>query len=431
MTNPRRIIGLLVVTAIPFVARFAHQELRAPAGTTEAVLPYVLLSLMCVIVVAILDAPPRTTSVSHVLVNAIETSLLVLGAEATSQLLFPATLPRFAMLLTAALIFVWLVSYGGLNAVALRRAGGARRVVAVVNPTDGAQLLADVDVPELRDHVVVADVITSEDDYGRIAATCHRARATTLVLGPRASVNADVIEQAEVLHSEGLSVRSIESFYDEILDRLPLSSLDRFALMGDIESLHGSYAPVKRAIDIVFATLGLALLVALAPFVLVGNLVANRGPIFFTQERVGLRGEPFRIWKLRTMRPGAVDVSGWTSNDDPRITPFGKLLRRTHVDELPQVVNIFLGELSVVGPRPEQVEYARRLEQSLPFYAARHLVRPGLTGWAQVRYRYAASEEDAWVKLQYDLHYVRHESLETDLRIIWLTIRHLLVDGGR
>ena len=93
--------------------------------------------------------------------------------------------------------------------------------------------------------------------------------------------------------------------------------------------------------------------------------------------------------------------------------------------------NILRGELAVVGPRPEQVSYARRLEAALPFYAARHLVRPGLTGWAQVRYRYAASEEDAYVKLQYDLHYVRHESLATDLRIIWLTIRHIVSDGGR
>ncbi len=122
------------------------------------------------------------------------------------------------------------------------------------------------------------------------------------------------------------------------------------------------------------------------------------------------------------MSPGAVDISGWTSNNDPRITGFGKLLRRTHLDELPQVINIFRGELSVVGPRPEQVDYARQLAEALPFYNARHLVRPGLTGWAQVRYQYAASEEDAYVKLQFDLHYVRHESLVTDVRIIWLTV---------
>jgi lipopolysaccharide/colanic/teichoic acid biosynthesis glycosyltransferase len=226
-------------------------------------------------------------------------------------------------------------------------------------------------------------------------------------------------------------VRSLDRFYDERLGKLPLSSLDSFALMGDIESLHGAYAPLKRAFDLVLATIGAIVLVLILPFVLIGNLLGNRGPLLFRQERIGLFDEPFSIIKLRTMVPGAVDVSGWTSNNDPRITTFGKLLRRIHIDELPQVYNIFAGELSIVGPRPEQVAYVRQLEKSLPFYSARHLVHPGLTGWAQVRYPYAASEEDAFVKLQYDLHYVRHESLATDLRIIWLTLKHLLVGGGR
>jgi lipopolysaccharide/colanic/teichoic acid biosynthesis glycosyltransferase len=188
---------------------------------------------------------------------------------------------------------------------------------------------------------------------------------------------------------------------------------------------------LKRATDYVLAVLGTLLLVVLAPLILIGNLIGNRGPLFFRQERVGLGGEPFRIWKLRTMTPGADDVSGWTSNADPRITPFGKVLRRTHIDELPQVLNIFVGDLAVVGPRPEQVGYANQLAEALPFYSARQLVRPGLTGWAQVRYQYAASEEDAYVKLQFDLHYVRHESLATDVRILWLTLHHLVFDGGR
>jgi len=252
-----------------------------------------------------------------------------------------------------------------------------------------------------------------------------------LVLGSAPSTHPFVIDAAEELHRDGVHVRSLDDFYDESIGKLPLSSLDRFALMGDIESLHGAYAPLKRTIDIVLAALGSLLCLVLAPFVLIGNVIGNRGPFFFHQERVGRSGKTFRIWKLRTMAPGAVDVSGWTSEDDPRITGFGKLLRRTHIDELPQVINIFKGDLSVVGPRPEQVAYARQLEERLPFYSARYLVRPGLTGWAQVKYRYGASEEDAYVKLQYDLHYVRHESMATDLRIIWMTLHHLVFDGGR
>jgi lipopolysaccharide/colanic/teichoic acid biosynthesis glycosyltransferase len=344
---------------------------------------------------------------------------------------FPETLPRFVLVLTTLLVWAWLVLFGTINAVALRRAGGSDRVVAVVAPDDGKQLIVDVADGPVERRFTLAAVFTTEGDYLHLAEACRQRGTTTLVLGSAPSTHPFVIDAAEELHRDGVRVRTLDDFYDESIGKLPLSSLDRFALMGDIESLHGAYAPLKRTIDIVLAIVGSALCLVLAPVVLIGNLIANRGPIFFRQERVGWHGKPFRIWKLRTMTPGAVDVSGWTSEEDPRITGFGRFLRRMHVDELPQVINIFRGELSVVGPRPEQVAYARQLEERFPFYSARYLVRPGLTGWAQVKYRYGASEEDAYVKLQYDLHYVRHESLATDLRIIWMTLHHLIFDGGR
>ena len=430
MTNPGRLISGIALAILPFVARWIHQEWRAPSGTSEALLPYALLAAMCVLVAMIMDAPVRTTSVSEVAVSSMGAALLMLGASATSQVFFPDTLPRFVMLLTAVLTMIWLFVFGSVMAILLRRSGGASRVVAVISRKDADQLIRDVDDGPFEQHFVLVATITDDAQYQDISARCLDGRATTVVLGPRASVHPVVVEHAASLHRSGLRVRSLDDFYDESLGKLPLSALDRLALMGDIESLHGSYAPLKRAIDLVLAFVGMIVIAALFPIILLGNLIGNRGPLFFTQERAGLNGQPFRIWKLRTMAPGAADISGWTSNNDPRITPFGRMLRRTHIDELPQVINIFIGELAVVGPRPEQVGYSRQLETSLPFYAARHLVRPGLTGWAQVKYRYAASEEDAFVKLQYDLHYVRHESLATDLRIIWLTFRHLVRDGG-
>jgi lipopolysaccharide/colanic/teichoic acid biosynthesis glycosyltransferase len=431
MTNRTRLISGIVLAILPFVARWAHQEWRAPPGTTEALLPYALLAAMCVLVAVILNAPARTTSVSEVAVGSMSATLLMLGASATSQVFFPDTLPRFVMLLTAVLAMLWLFVFGSIMAILLRRSGGASRVVAVISRKDADQLVRDVEDGPFEQHFVLVAVVTDEAAYPSISGLCTDGRATTLVLGPRASVHPVVVEHAASLHRSGLRVRSLDDFYDESLGKLPLSALDRLALMGDIESLHGAYAPLKRAIDLILAFVGMIAIVALSPIILIGNLLGNRGPLLFTQDRVGLNGEPFRIWKLRTMSPGAADISGWTSNDDPRITPFGRVLRRTHIDELPQMINIVIGELAVVGPRPEQVAYSRKLEEALPFYSARHLVRPGLTGWAQVKYRYAASEEDAFVKLQYDLHYVRHESLATDLRIIWLTLHHLVTDGGR
>jgi lipopolysaccharide/colanic/teichoic acid biosynthesis glycosyltransferase len=147
---------------------------------------------------------------------------------------------------------------------------------------------------------------------------------------------------------------------------------------------------------------------------------------------VGKGGRQFEILKFRTMRP--VDGAGalaWTEEDDPRITPFGAWLRRSHLDELPQVVNILRGDLSVVGPRPEQPCYVEELEAKIPFYRLRHLVRPGLTGWAQVKYPYGASEGDAFEKLQYEFFYLRHQSLALDLRITGRTLRSVLGRGGR
>ncbi len=175
--------------------------------------------------------------------------------------------------------------------------------------------------------------------------------------------------------------------------------------------------------------------VVLVPFVALGDLIANRGPLLFRQERVGKQGRPFHILKFRTMRPDPrLTDSGagtWTQRNDPRVTSFGRVLRVTHLDELPQAINILRGDISVVGPRPEQPHYVDELASSLPFYELRHLVRPGLTGWAQVKYPYGADEADAREKLQYEFWYLRHQSLSVDLRIIGRTVRSVLGGGGR
>ena len=136
------------------------------------------------------------------------------------------------------------------------------------------------------------------------------------------------------------------------------------------------------------------------------------------------------ILKFRTMRPGASNGE-WTTARDPRITPFGNLLRRTHLDELPQMLNILRGDLSVVGPRPEQPRYVQELSEKLPFYHVRHLVRPGLTGWAQVKYGYASSDDDALQKLQYEFYYLRHQRFSFDLRILFRTVRTVIGGHGR
>jgi lipopolysaccharide/colanic/teichoic acid biosynthesis glycosyltransferase len=151
--------------------------------------------------------------------------------------------------------------------------------------------------------------------------------------------------------------------------------------------------------------------------------LTSAGPVFYTQTRVGRLGLPFQIFKFRTMRTDAEkDGAVWAQKNDDRVTPIGKFLRRSRLDEIPQFWNILKGEMSFVGPRPERPEFVHELEEKIPYYQMRHLVNPGLTGWAQIRYRYGASVEDSKRKLAFDLYYVRHYGIGLDLEIILRTL---------
>jgi len=181
----------------------------------------------------------------------------------------------------------------------------------------------------------------------------------------------------------------------------------------------------KRVLDLVTASIGLTLAAPIMLMVLVAVKLASRGPALYHQVRVGAHGKPFTIHKFRTMRTDAEANTGavWATANDSRIFPLGRLLRKTRLDELPQLWNVLCGEMSLVGPRPERPEFVSQLEKQIPFYGQRHVVKPGVTGWAQVRYSYGASVEDAMEKLQYDLFYIKNQSLALDLAVILHTIK--------
>ncbi len=254
--------------------------------------------------------------------------------------------------------------------------------------------------------------------------------ASVLILDRVAQADERIVRQAAALHESGVRVRTLSLFYDEWLAKLPISELERVALMFDIGEVHRArYVRAKRIVDVGLAAAGALVLALLMPIVLLGNLVANRGRLFYRQPRTGRNGRQFDIVKLRSMR--GQESSEWTEETDDRVTPFGRFLRRSHLDELPQVLNILRGDLSIVGPRPEQPRYVAELGEKIPFYNFRHLVRPGLTGWAQVKYTYGASELDAIEKLQYEFYYLRHQSVALDVRIIGRTVRSVLSRSGR
>lgn len=188
----------------------------------------------------------------------------------------------------------------------------------------------------------------------------------------------------------------------------------------------------KRAVDIICSVAGLVLAAPIAPLVALAVALDSPGPLFFRQTRVGKNDRPFTLFKFRTMRRDAERSTGavWASASDPRITRVGKFLRKTRLDEIPQLLNVLRGEMSLVGPRPERPEFVSTLKNSIPYYSERHFVKPGVTGWAQVRYRYGASVQDALEKLRYDLYYIKHVSLFMDLKILFLTIGVVLGTKG-
>ena len=191
------------------------------------------------------------------------------------------------------------------------------------------------------------------------------------------------------------------------------------------------WALIRRLLDLAVATVGLLITLILLPLLALLIYVDSRGPIFYRQQRVGLGGELFWIYKLRSMVPDAESGDAvWATEDDPRITRMGRLMRRARIDEWPQFWNLLVGNMSLIGPRPERPEFVRQLAAQLPYYAIRHSIKPGLTGWAQVRYRYGNTVADAMMKLEFDLYYVKHRGPVLDAAILLSSIRVVLTMAG-
>lgn len=184
------------------------------------------------------------------------------------------------------------------------------------------------------------------------------------------------------------------------------------------------YVCWTKILDLLCGSFGLLILCIVLPIIALLIYLDSPGPIFYTQERVGLRGKPFRIYKFRSMHTNAESTGRaiWAAKDDPRVTRAGRFLRATHMDELPQLLNILRGDMSLIGPRPERAEFVTKLEKGIPFYSYRLTVKPGLTGWAQVKYHYTSTDEEAVIKLYYDLYYIRCRSFKLDLLILLKTV---------
>jgi exopolysaccharide biosynthesis polyprenyl glycosylphosphotransferase len=225
----------------------------------------------------------------------------------------------------------------------------------------------------------------------------------------------------------GFRVTTMSVLYERLLGRVPVEHIGRDLHM--VVRMHETagerfYLGLKRLSDLFMAVWGLVLMGAMTPLVALGNAIGGPGPLLYRQRRVGRGGETFEMLKFRTMKPGAEDEVGavWAGERDERVTPVGRLLRALRLDELPQCLNVLRGDMSIIGPRPERPEFVEQLAHTLPFYRARHAVRPGITGWAQIQFEYGNSVDDAKAKLEYDLYYVKNANPLLDLRIALQTI---------
>lgn len=379
-----------------------------------------------------LPEQPRN-AVSAMVRSATAGVVAALAISAIQLILGSRVLPRFTILAAVALFIPW-------GAVCNWMAGGrtwgstvGTRVLVVGTAAELAYLDEDVARDAERPVTIVAR-LTPEQASATATSLLEiatREQPGLIVLSVQAQQIPRIVEQVASLHESGVRVRSLTGFYEQWLGKMPAGELERTSLLFDIGEVHQQgYARGKRVIDIIGALLLLIPMAALMPVVWLGNRWGNPGPLFYTQPRVGKSDSTFDIIKFRTMTPGG-GASTWTSEDDPRVTRFGGILRATHLDELPQAINVLRGELSLVGPRPEQPQYVAELTEKLPYYHLRHTVRPGITGWAQVKYPYGASEQDALEKLQFEFYYLRHQSLSLDSRILVRTLRAAAGGTGR
>lgn len=276
---------------------------------------------------------------------------------------------------------------------------------------------------DLRPFVEVLDDIHA----GRIEVEAIVMRESAHELAP------EIARRLVQLYFAGVPTYTLELFHEVYWQKIPLYRLNQTWLFqeGFQIAREPAFERAKRAADIALSALGLVIGAPLIALAACAIWIGDRGPAFFVQTRIGRNHVPFRLYKLRTMKPAADQGAAYTSPGDSRITRIGRLLRATRLDELPQLWNVLCGDMSLIGPRAEWDRLVEQYEEQIPCYYFRHLVRPGITGWAQVNYPYGASVEDTLRKLEYDLYYIRHFSFRLDATIVLKTIHVMLFGKGR
>ncbi len=312
-------------------------------------------------------------------------------------------------------------------------AGARAQRLKALGQTPGAGFVVVGYIAMSETNRVIPEAITRDAIYN-LADHVVMLGASEVVLALEERRNALPLKDLLRIRTTGVHVNEISTFLERETGRVDLDSVNpSWLIFSDGFSSGRMFSSVvKRLFDIVASLLLLALTLPVLLLAVIAVKLDSRGPVFYRQRRVGLYSNGFDIPKLRSMRTDA-EAAGtaiWAEKNDPRITRVGRILRKTRIDELPQCWSVLIGEMSFVGPRPERPEFVSALEEKLPYYAERHMVKPGITGWAQINYPYGASIDDARQKLEYDLYYAKNYSPFLDLLILLQTLRVVIWSGG-
>ncbi len=418
-------LTLWVALASPVIAaQFASSVWPA------LLLPATLATLAARLVFeAVDDAPLRQGHVPAAASGAALGTAVMVGATLVLGLK-PAIVVSLA---TFGLAILTLLAAGVVRDVEIRVRMVLRRVYFVGSPASLGELQRELSrSPEAS--LVGANGPNSPLTPEQLEREVCERRATVLVLDRDGARAAGVVAAATALTAGGIRVRDLLTYYESEFKKVPLTELTPAWFLFERADQHRRAVTdaIRRATMILLAAVLLLVSLPALTVLMLAIRLTSPGPAIFRQTRVGKNGTPFTLVKLRTMAieadGGAPQSAVWATDEGHRITPLGRVLRRYRLDELPQLWNVIRGELALIGPRPEQVPIVERLEREIPFYAARHTVRPGLTGWAQVNLGYSGSLEGARAKLQRDLYYVKHRCLRLDLLIIWLTLKAVFTD---
>ena len=392
----------------------------------------------------------KITSFQNTLKVVLISSLVSIAVYLTIFFLAPAkSMPRRGVIVffiaAALLTLIWrrlfvnlfYIKSAMLTTIIVGAGKAGTRIAEIINTTPGVpyKVIGFIDDDPAKQGAVIQgyEVLGTSKNYFDIIES---NQVTHVIMAISNHLDEEIFDALTNSEERGITVTTMPMVYEELLGRVPVHLLSTDWLLRSFYDLsHTStfYEIAKRVGDILGALVGMLVLCIITPFVALATLIDSGRPIFYSQERLGLRGSSFNILKFRTMVQNAEQdgVARPASEHDSRITKVGDFLRRSHLDEMPQFINVLKGELSLVGPRAERPAIVKDLQRDVPFYRARLLVRPGITGWAQVNFGYASGAEENTVKLEYDLYYIKHRSLLMDLSVLFNTFKTIFGLKGR